>query len=840
MAKKIEIFENTLLKLLVRRGTDADRRNVTLSEGELGYTIDTKKLYIGDGQTVGGVPAGGVSFLGSYPLPHNQVPTTFKGDLIFGGSSNTLYSYIGPNWKESSSWLPIGGIYTGEDSTISINSTTNQIKVGQLSAGNISSSAIGSSLAIDVAGKITLSNTIRVDEISTKTYDRVTIPTKFNYRIGNGFSSTYTLPGATETGFLYTNANGQLSWSLPPEGSTLFVTGSAIVPVGTIVPFPTPNNIPHGWLLCDGQEVYKSTYPELAKVFNVSTDKFFVPDLRNKTIYGTSNPQGATLYPIVSSTPGLSLTPVEAQGMLYIIKARPDNVVDIDMEVTYPIIATLNNTEMQSNEVFSPLDGSVKIELDTSGPLGFRNKVINGNFDFWQRRSQTLNVPVSSIPTYTTNGTRTIMTADRWRTYASAGSNAKGTFSVTREHNNRVNFPLGDEDDEENLQLNDNFFLRLSYKDGVGTYNDNTNLYDSLCSASGAFCIQNIENASEILGKTVTLSFWARAKEETYIFSETQIHSSDAGMRTPATVSELMLLTPDWQFFTHTYTMPTFAQVSAVAYDPDEISTVNGKYLARPNYTPLGSRGLLPPLSSWLYQVDIKTHWSRGTAITHGHSISATANGFNYFYPGSGAPVNYPIGNFMTMPVLSTLCTNVLSSADGGYYDIAQIQLEVGKGPTHFEHRPQQLELALCQRYFEKNYDVNIPPGTSGLLPAPTLYGSLNTRNFLQAYPLFNGTNYTLSFQSSYKVPKVRVPLVTMYSPRTGIPGCFTYDFATTDFYDLNFIANNNGLVAVSDTNGFGTGGYTNYKRQLNPTGAEVVLAMRNCFTAYAADAEIY
>jgi uncharacterized protein YheU (UPF0270 family) len=45
----IEILENTLLKLLVRRGTNYDRQQITLETGELGYTTDTKRLYVGDG-----------------------------------------------------------------------------------------------------------------------------------------------------------------------------------------------------------------------------------------------------------------------------------------------------------------------------------------------------------------------------------------------------------------------------------------------------------------------------------------------------------------------------------------------------------------------------------------------------------------------------------------------------------------------------------------------------------------------------------------------------------------------------------------------------------------------
>ena len=54
----IEILENTLLKLLVRRGTNHDRKQITLETGELGYTTDLKRLYIGDGVTPGGILVG--------------------------------------------------------------------------------------------------------------------------------------------------------------------------------------------------------------------------------------------------------------------------------------------------------------------------------------------------------------------------------------------------------------------------------------------------------------------------------------------------------------------------------------------------------------------------------------------------------------------------------------------------------------------------------------------------------------------------------------------------------------------------------------------------------------
>ena len=44
------------MALRLRRGTDAERQTITPLEGELIYTTDTEKLYVGDGTTVGGNP----------------------------------------------------------------------------------------------------------------------------------------------------------------------------------------------------------------------------------------------------------------------------------------------------------------------------------------------------------------------------------------------------------------------------------------------------------------------------------------------------------------------------------------------------------------------------------------------------------------------------------------------------------------------------------------------------------------------------------------------------------------------------------------------------------------
>ena len=43
------------MSLRIRRGTNAERSGVTFLEGELVYTTDTKKMFVGDGTTVGGI-----------------------------------------------------------------------------------------------------------------------------------------------------------------------------------------------------------------------------------------------------------------------------------------------------------------------------------------------------------------------------------------------------------------------------------------------------------------------------------------------------------------------------------------------------------------------------------------------------------------------------------------------------------------------------------------------------------------------------------------------------------------------------------------------------------------
>jgi len=361
MPKKIEIFENTLLKLLVRRGSDADRKQVTLSEGEIGYTTDTKKLYVGDGQTKGGIPVAGSAFLGSV-ADVTAFTSAVSGDIAYDNDDNILYYFKGGNPANIADWSVIGGEYTSGNGTISI-SPTNKITVNKLSAGNFSPNALGNSLRIDGSNKIALSSSINIAKITLDpTASYLSIPNKISVN-----SQGFTLPSYTggPNLFLTSNFDGTLDWQ-PVSDTTIYVAGTASqIPVGSIMPYISAGSAPTGWLLCNGQSVPGANYRELSAVIGTTYGgngiNFNLPNFINKTIYGVgSSPSLATTFNIASG----SNSALSASGALYIIKAKPDTIVNSTITINAPLTATLDGSPI-TNTTVNALRGNLVIGIDS-------------------------------------------------------------------------------------------------------------------------------------------------------------------------------------------------------------------------------------------------------------------------------------------------------------------------------------------------------------------------------------------------------------------------------------------------------------------------------------------
>jgi hypothetical protein len=92
------MYDTRIVKFKLRRGTNAQREQVTFKQGELIYTSDLKRCFVGDGVTIGGNHISNI----------NSISTTFPafsavGDFVYRSDLQRTYvctasgyEYIGP------------------------------------------------------------------------------------------------------------------------------------------------------------------------------------------------------------------------------------------------------------------------------------------------------------------------------------------------------------------------------------------------------------------------------------------------------------------------------------------------------------------------------------------------------------------------------------------------------------------------------------------------------------------------------------------------------------------------------------------------------------------------
>lgn len=75
---------NSIVKL--RRGPDSERQTLTFESGEIVFSTDIKRVFIGDAETTGAVSVGNIATIGLTPSP-----SAIKGDFFFNRNTNILY-----------------------------------------------------------------------------------------------------------------------------------------------------------------------------------------------------------------------------------------------------------------------------------------------------------------------------------------------------------------------------------------------------------------------------------------------------------------------------------------------------------------------------------------------------------------------------------------------------------------------------------------------------------------------------------------------------------------------------------------------------------------------------
>lgn len=137
----------TITKMLLRRGNDSDRKQTVLASGEPGWTLDTKRLWIGDGVTPGGYPALSAADEHLKFLPEDQtVPQRL--DINIQGLASTLGGSIVPSTGQNGRFFhPATQIIethhdlffrnTGDTKITSDSSTGNSFKIARENDGTI-------------------------------------------------------------------------------------------------------------------------------------------------------------------------------------------------------------------------------------------------------------------------------------------------------------------------------------------------------------------------------------------------------------------------------------------------------------------------------------------------------------------------------------------------------------------------------------------------------------------------------------------------------------------------------------------------------------------------------
>jgi hypothetical protein len=162
---------NNITKILIRKGTNADRQAVTFNAGEPAFTTDTQRLYVGDGITTGGIPIGIENFgvipqlSGSYLRSNlsQSAYTTFAlssiavGDIVYDNTTTSLYTVTGTSATPAlSNFAQLKSITQINTSQFAYNAAVLNIKSNGIGANEINSSALGYGLSGGSGNAITV------------------------------------------------------------------------------------------------------------------------------------------------------------------------------------------------------------------------------------------------------------------------------------------------------------------------------------------------------------------------------------------------------------------------------------------------------------------------------------------------------------------------------------------------------------------------------------------------------------------------------------------------------------------------------------------------------------
>jgi len=159
------------------------------------------------------------------------------------------------------------------------------------------------------------------------------------------------------------------------------------------------------------------------------------------------------------------------------------------------------------------------------------------------------------------------------------------------------------------------------------------------------------------------------------------------------------------------------------------------------------------------YTINAADTWEYKTITIPGDTTGTwvTDNGLGLylnFTVAAGSSVSGAAGSWSSTFNRSATGQTSLVGTSGATFYLTGVQLEAGDTATPFEHRSFGAELALCQRYFEKSYDLG------------TVAGAANENGMAITWAASVSNYY--SFSAKFSVSKRATPTVTIYNPSSG------------------------------------------------------------------------
>lgn len=120
----------------------------------------------------------------------------------------------------------------------------------------------------------------------------------------------------------------------------------------------------------------------------------------------------------------------------------------------------------------------------------------------------------------------------------------------------------------------------------------------------------------------------------------------------------------------------------------------------------------------YTYTISVADTWEYKTVTiagdTSGTWLTTTGIGLIVFFGlGVGPDLSGTAGAWAGVNYISaTGAVSVIGTLNATWY-ITGVQLEKGSTATSFDYRPYGTELALCQRYYQKSYAIESPPGSA-------------------------------------------------------------------------------------------------------------------------------